>query len=88
MFQTQGVTDFMRDHHEQVVALVPVQRPALRHVEVGLPSTGEEGVGEGAPCGLTKKVNGSEERISKEVKHWIFHRAYVERTVSLTAGIL
>lgn len=47
VLQAQGVSDLMGGHHEQVVALVSVQRPSLRHVEVGFSSARQEGMSQG-----------------------------------------
>lgn len=44
VLQAQSVSDLMGGHHEQVVALVSIQRPSLRHVEVGFSSARQEGV--------------------------------------------
>lgn len=46
VLQTQRVSDLVGRHQEQVVALVAVERPPLRPVEVGLAAAGQEGVGQ------------------------------------------
>ncbi|KAA8593964.1 hypothetical protein FQN60_004798 [Etheostoma spectabile] len=43
VFQSQSVTDLVGSHHEEVVSLVSVKRPPLRHVEVGFPPARQEG---------------------------------------------
>lgn len=44
VLQAQRVAHLVGNHHEQVVALVAIQCPALCHVKVGLPSAWEEGM--------------------------------------------
>lgn len=69
VLQSQCVADLMGGHHEQVVSLVSVQRPPLRHVEVGLAALREEGVGQGSAYGkdngeVTLSAPGQERRFN------------------------
>lgn len=50
VLQSQGVSDLVGRHHEQVVSLVSVERPPLGHVEVGLAAAGQEGVSQSSSC--------------------------------------